>query len=42
MGAPEAYLVALNFAFGVILKVSVALVPSFHNLAELIGKSGVE
>jgi hypothetical protein len=42
MGAPESHLVALDFALGVILKVSVALVPTFYNLAELVGKSGIE
>jgi hypothetical protein len=38
----EFHLVTLNFAFGVIFKVSVALVPSFHDLAELVRESGVE
>jgi hypothetical protein len=38
----EFHLVALNFAFGVIFKVSVALVPPLHDLAELVCKSGVE
>lgn len=36
------HLVALNFAFSVIFKVSVALVPSFHDLAELVCESSVE
>jgi hypothetical protein len=36
------HLVAFNFAFGVVFKVSVALVPSFHDLAELVCESGVE
>lgn len=36
------HLVALNFAFGIIFKVSVALIPPFHNLAELVCESGVE
>jgi hypothetical protein len=38
----ESHLVALNFAFGVIFKVSVALVPPFHNLTELFCECGVE
>ena len=38
----EFHLVTLNFAFGVIFKVSVALVSSFHDLAELVCESGVE
>jgi hypothetical protein len=38
----EFHLVALNFAFGVIFKVPIALVPSFHDLAELVCESGVE
>ena len=36
------HLVALNFSFCVIFKLSVALVPSFHYLAELVCESGVE
>ncbi len=36
------HLVALNFAFGVIFKVSVAFVPPFHDLAELVRERGVE
>ena len=38
----EFHLVALNFGFGVIFKVSVTLVPSFHDLTELVCESGVE
>lgn len=38
----KTHLVALNFAFGVIFKVSVAFVPSFHNLTELVCECGVE
>jgi hypothetical protein len=38
----EFYLIALNFSLGVIFKVSVALVPPFRDLAELVCESGVE
>ena len=38
----NSHLVALNFALGVILKVAVALVPPFHDLAELVCERGVE
>ena len=38
----ETHLVALNFAFSVIFKVSVAFVPSFHNLTELVCERSVE
>jgi hypothetical protein len=41
-GFGESHLVALNFAFGVIFKISVALVPPFYNLAELVCERGVE
>jgi hypothetical protein len=40
--ARESHLVALNFALGVIFKVSVALVPAFDDLAELVCECGVE
>jgi len=40
--ARESHLVALNFALGVILKVSVALIASFHDLAKFVAKCGVE
>jgi hypothetical protein len=36
------HLIALNFAFGVVFEISVALVPSFYDLAELVCESGVE
>jgi hypothetical protein len=38
----EFHLIALDFALGVVFKVPVALVPSFHDLAELVCESGVE
>ena len=38
----ETNLVALYLAFGVIFKVSVALVPPLHNLTELVCECGVE
>jgi hypothetical protein len=41
-GARGSHLVALNFAFGIILKVSVTLIPAFNNLAELVCECGIE
>jgi hypothetical protein len=40
--AEGSHLVALNFALGIILKVSVSLVAPFHDLAELVSECGVE
>jgi hypothetical protein len=41
-GARESHLVALNFVFGIILKVSVTLIPTFDDLAELVCECGVK
>src|SRR5579863_2157760 len=42
MSAEDSHLVPLNFALGIIVKVSISLVAPFHDLVELVSKCGVE